>query len=155
MQEAHAAGCHSTAEADRYLEQKRKRENEENGPRKESCQDGRISSRDILIASVPSSDLTNTYSNQRIPCQTNLGSFTDSDPMECPAAEFLSAPEKRLCRENNLSPQQYLKMQEVMTTQIFSGNITKRSDAYSLFKTEPSKIDKVYDILLKKGIVPF
>lgn len=155
LREAHAAGCHSTAEADRYLEQKRKRENEENGPRKESCQDGRISSRDILIASVPSSDLTNTYSNQRIPCQTNLGSFTDSDPMECPAAEFLSAPEKRLCRENNLSPQQYLKMQEVMTTQIFSGNITKRSDAYSLFKTEPSKIDKVYDILLKKGIVPF
>lgn len=92
MQEAHAAGCHSTAEADRYHEQKRKRETEENGSRKESRQDGGISSRDILNSSIPSADLTNTYSSQRITYQPNRGSFTDLDPMDCPAAEFLSAP---------------------------------------------------------------
>lgn len=93
MQEAHAAGCHSTADADRYLEQKRKKETEENGSRKESCQDGGIRSRDnILNSSISSADPTNTYSSQRIACQSNPGSFADSDPMDCPAAEFLSAP---------------------------------------------------------------
>ena len=43
-------------------------------------------------------------------------------------------------------------MVEVMTTQIFSGNITKKSDAYSLFQIEPTKVDRVYDMLVKKGI---
>lgn len=51
-----------------------------------------------------------------------------------------------------LAPAQYLKMQEVMTTQIFSGNIAKRSDAYSFFQIEPAKVDRVYDMLVKKGI---
>ncbi|KAI5670837.1 hypothetical protein M9H77_11201 [Catharanthus roseus] len=153
LEEAQAAGCHSTAEADRYMERKRKSEAEENGSRKESCQDGG-NSRDILNVPV-SSDSINTYSNHRMTSQTNIRSLTDSDRMECSEMELLSAPEKRLCREIGLSPPEYLKMQEVMTTQIFSGQITKKSDAYPLFQIEPAKIDKVFDILARKGIVPF
>lgn len=90
MQEAQAAGCHSTAEADRYMERKRKSEAEENGSRKESCQDGG-NSRDILNVPV-SSDSINTYSNHRMTSQTNIRSLTDSDRMECSEMELLSAP---------------------------------------------------------------
>lgn len=61
--------------------------------------------------------------------------------------------EKRLCSEARLPPTVYLKMQEVMTIEICSGNVSKKSDAYNLFKIEPSKIDRVYDMLVKKGIV--
>lgn len=60
--------------------------------------------------------------------------------------------EKRLCREIRIPPLQYLKMQEVMSVQIFSGNVTKKSDAYSLFNIEPAKVDRVYDMLARKGI---
>jgi transcriptional adapter 2-alpha len=60
--------------------------------------------------------------------------------------------EKRLCCEIHLPPPVYLKMQEVMTKEIFSGNITKKSDAHPLFKIEASKVDGVYDMLVKKGI---
>lgn len=61
--------------------------------------------------------------------------------------------EKLLCREMRLSPHDYLKIQEDMTTQILCGNINKKSDAHNLFQMEPVKIDRVYDMLLKKGIV--
>ena len=60
--------------------------------------------------------------------------------------------EKLLCCEIHLPPPVYLKMQEVMTKEIFSGNITKKSDAQPLFKIEASKVDRVYDMLAKKGI---
>ena len=60
--------------------------------------------------------------------------------------------EKRLCSETRLPPRIYLKMQEIMSVQIFSGNITKKTDAHHLFKIDPSRIDRVYDMLVKKGI---
>lgn len=61
--------------------------------------------------------------------------------------------EKQLCREIRLPPTDYLKMQELMTIQIMSGYIAKKSDAYSFFnKVEPSKVDRVYDMLVKKGL---
>lgn len=60
--------------------------------------------------------------------------------------------EKRLCGEMKLPPPIYLKMIEIMSIQIFSGNMTKKSDAHNLFKIEPSKVDRVYDMLVKKGI---
>ena len=43
-------------------------------------------------------------------------------------------------------------MQEIMSLQIFIGNITKKSDAYRMFKLEPAQIDRVYDMPVKKGI---
>lgn len=60
--------------------------------------------------------------------------------------------EKRLCSEIRLLPHIYLKMQEVITIEICSGNVSKKSDAHNLFKMEPAKIDRVYDILVKKGL---
>lgn len=51
-----------------------------------------------------------------------------------------------------LAPAHYLKMQETLSIEIFSGNVTKKSDAHRLFKVEPSKVDRIYDMLAKKGI---
>ncbi|XP_062013646.1 transcriptional adapter ADA2b [Rosa rugosa] len=130
LKEARNAGCRTSSEADRYLEQKRKREAEENARRaKESGEVG------------PS-------------CQgnPNLSSASEMDILGVYGSDLLSEAEKRLCSEMGLPPPFYLKMEEVISIEIFSGNVTKRSDAHHLFKIEPSKIDRVYDMLVKKGI---
>ncbi|KAL0321060.1 UNVERIFIED_CONTAM: Transcriptional adapter ADA2b [Sesamum radiatum] len=79
---------------------------------------------------------------------------TDFGLLSISAADLLSESEKQLCRDMGLAPNCYLKIQEDLTTQIMRGNITKKSDAYSLFQLEPTKIDKVYDVLVAKGIAP-
>ncbi|PIM97221.1 hypothetical protein CDL12_30311 [Handroanthus impetiginosus] len=147
LKEARAAGCRSSAEADRYLELKR-REAEDGAHRKESSQAGPSSQESL---SVPvSSDSFGTYSTTTSTGQAN--SSTDVDFMSISGANLLSESEKQLCQEIRLSPHHYLKLQEDMTTHIMYGNITKKSDAYSFFQMEPAKIDKVYDMLSKKGI---
>lgn len=60
--------------------------------------------------------------------------------------------EKRLCGEIRILPSHYLNMLQIMSVEILKGNVTKKSDAHSLFKVESSKVDKVYDMLVKKGI---
>lgn len=37
--------------------------------------------------------------------------------------------------------------------QAMAGSITKRSDAYRLFKVDTQKIDRIYDMAMKKGLV--
>ncbi|KAL1194685.1 Transcriptional adapter ADA2b [Cardamine amara subsp. amara] len=134
LKEAQMAGCRSTAEAERYLGRKRKRENEEGMNRgKESCQiAGEMGSRPPVQAS-------SSYVND-----LDLIGFTES--------QLLSESEKRLCIEAKLVPPVYLQMQQVMSHEIFKGNVTKKSDAYSLFRIDPTKVDRVYDMLVKKGI---
>ncbi|CAK9156817.1 unnamed protein product [Ilex paraguariensis] len=150
LSEARAAGCHSSADADRYLEQKRKRETEESGRKKGSVQAG-ANGQGGLNMPTPSDSL-DTYSNSRTAGQTSLSFLSDVDIVAFPGADLLSESEKRLCREISLPPPHYLKMQEYMTIQIFSGSITKRGDLYPLFKIDPTKVDRVYDMLVKKGI---
>lgn len=60
--------------------------------------------------------------------------------------------EKRLCGEIRILPAHYLKMLHVMSMEIMQGKLSKKSDAYSLFKVDPSKVDRVYDMLVTKGI---
>lgn len=60
--------------------------------------------------------------------------------------------EKELCGEIRILPTHYLKMLEMLSVEIMKGNISKKSDAHSLFKVEASKVDRVYDMLVKKGI---
>ncbi|XP_019426398.1 PREDICTED: transcriptional adapter ADA2b-like [Lupinus angustifolius] len=67
-------------------------------------------------------------------------------------ADLLSEPEKRLCCELRLLPAIYLKMQEQLSLQILSGIVSSKSDAHQLFQMDPMKIDRVYDMLIKKGI---
>ncbi|XP_062088122.1 transcriptional adapter ADA2b isoform X2 [Humulus lupulus] len=142
LKEARAAGCRTSVEADRYLEQKRKREVEENagGRTKESAHVGPSSQGGGFM-------ISDTNSRQVAP-----NSIGDMDVMGFNGADLLSEAEKRLCSETRLTPPIYLKMLEVMSVEIFSGNVTKKSDAHQLFKIDPSRIDKVYDMLVKKGI---
>jgi transcriptional adapter 2-alpha len=43
-------------------------------------------------------------------------------------------------------------MLQTISTEILNGNVKKKSDAHSLFKVEPSKVDRVYDMVIQKGL---
>lgn len=129
LEEARAAGCRTSGEADKYLEKKRKREAEENGRRaKESGQGGQKNAMAADIGKDSSGQLH--------------------------GEELLSEAEKRLCNETKIPAQIYLKMQEIIAQKVFSGHVTSNVDAHCLFNVEPSKIDRIYDMLIRKGIAP-
>ncbi|XP_020551679.1 transcriptional adapter ADA2b-like [Sesamum indicum] len=101
------------------------------------------------ILSVPvSSGTTSACLGAGSSLQTDLGLLSIT------ASDLLSESEKQLCRGMGLAPNHSLKIQVDITTQIMRGNIAKKSDAFSLFPVEPTKTDKVYDVLVKKGIAP-
>ncbi|KAJ7967821.1 Transcriptional adapter, partial [Quillaja saponaria] len=155
LEEARAAGCRTSAEADRYWELKRKREAEKSAcMAKETPQVGPSNQ----WAGAPNAFMTSQSagmdSSTRATRQAASGSVNEMDITRYYGADLLSEAEKRLCCEIRLHPPIYLKMLEVMSVHIFKGNVTSKSDAHPLFKMEPSKIDKVYDMLVKKGIAP-
>lgn len=142
LEEARAAGCRTSAEADKYFERKRKREAEESARRaKESGQNN-------AMASDMGKDSTGLHGHVT-PISAN-----DSDIGRYPGDELLSEAEKRLCHEIKIPPQLYLKMQEMISVKVFSGDVTSNADAHCLFNMEPTKIDRVYNMLIRKGIAP-
>ncbi|XP_030972601.1 transcriptional adapter ADA2 [Quercus lobata] len=151
LKEARAAGCRTAAEADRYLEQKRKREAEESARRaKESAQVG--PSNQAGPNPFMASESGGKESNSRPAVQATSSSINDLEITGLHGADLLSESEKRLCSEIRLPPALYLNMQELMSIEIINGNVSKKADAHRLFKLETSKIDRVYDMLVKKGI---
>ncbi|XP_057960996.1 transcriptional adapter ADA2b [Malania oleifera] len=156
LKEARSAGCRSPAGADRYIEIKRKREAEESARRvRESNQLGPSSQGGVNVSVVSESvgkEIEDSVSGAA--GQVSSGSVNGLDIMEFPGVDLLSETEKRLCRDVRLPPSYYLKMQEIISIEIFSGNVTKKADAHCLFKVEPSKVDRVYEMLVKKGIAP-
>lgn len=82
IQEARAAGCRSSAEADRYLEQKR-REGDDGANRKENSQAGPSSQESLSV-----SDSFGTYSTTTSAGQAN--SWTDLDFVPISGANLLS-----------------------------------------------------------------
>ncbi|XP_026448037.1 transcriptional adapter ADA2-like isoform X1 [Papaver somniferum] len=168
LQEARAAGCRTSAEANRYHEQKRKREAEESAFKgKESSQLG-ASGKFLQRVNRPKNEPDGSSPRGGLKGSAGFESggkglstapalgfascLDDWDLTGLPGSDLLSDAEQRLCRESKLLPSHYLKMLEVMSKEVFSGNITKTADAYRLFKVDPSKIDRVYDMLVKKGI---
>ncbi|XP_071725147.1 transcriptional adapter ADA2b [Rutidosis leptorrhynchoides] len=131
LKEAQAAGCRTSAEAERFVHQKRKREAEENFQR---AKQGGATNQEPTAGQASSSNVN------------------DLDIMGLYETHLLSEAEKRMCSEIRLPPTIYLKMQEVMSVEIINGNVSKKSDAHHLFKIESTKIDKVYDMLVKKGL---
>lgn len=61
--------------------------------------------------------------------------------------------EKKLCDEIRILPSHYLNMLQTVSLEFSKGSVTKKSDAHALFKVEPSKVDRVYDMLVTKGVV--
>ncbi|XP_057470841.1 transcriptional adapter ADA2b-like isoform X1 [Actinidia eriantha] len=149
LKEARAAGCRSSDEANIYLEQKRKRDAEENARNvKENIQAGASGQGSV---NLPTS-FDSVYRDPNSRTLANSSSHTDLDTGAFPGADLLSESEKQLCREIRLPPPDYLKIQEIITIQIMRGCITQKSDAYSFFnKIEPGKVDRVFDMVVKKG----
>ncbi|OMO72417.1 hypothetical protein COLO4_27626 [Corchorus olitorius] len=160
LQEARASGCRTAAEANKFIEEKRKKEAEENAQRlKESAQAGtsgkglfHSSPRGIIRGSTglhPFGKESPTIIGQATLSLSNLDEW---DITGFIGADLLSDTEKQLCCEIRLLPSHYLSMLQTLSVEIMKGNISKKSDAHNLFKVEPSKVDRVYDMLVKKGI---
>ncbi|XP_054818686.1 transcriptional adapter ADA2a-like isoform X2 [Prosopis cineraria] len=129
LQEARAAGCCLSADAYRFIDLKRTKEAEQ-------------------------SAFKETAKNTLAATQEFSGSLDDWDVSGIMGVELLSESEKELCNEIRILPSHYLNMLQIMTLEISKGSMTKKSDAYILFNVEPSKVDRVYDMLVKKGIAP-
>ncbi|XP_022142568.1 transcriptional adapter ADA2b [Momordica charantia] len=143
LKEARAAGCRTANEAEIFLDKKRKRESEETDCRvKEGTLTG-PGSQGNSIMFMPSESASK---------DPNSRPANDFDTLGFNHADLLSDAEKRLCSEIRLTPPLYLKMEEVLSVEIFNGNVTKKSDAHHLFKIDPIKIDRIYEMLIKKGI---
>ncbi|GMI83442.1 homolog of yeast ADA2 2A [Hibiscus trionum] len=161
LQEARAAGCRTTAEANKFIEQKRKKETEENAQRlKESVQAG--PSGKVLLHGSPRGVVRGyTYTglqpfgkeSSTVMGQTTISTLDDWDINGFIGADLLSDTEKQLCSEIRILPSHYLSMLQTLSMEIMKGNISKKSDAHNLFKVEPSKVDRVYEMLVNKGIV--
>lgn len=168
LQEARAAGCRTSADAERYIEQKRKREAEENARRvKDNVQPG-PSGKFLQRANHLKGDLDNNpHGGVRGP--TLLDSAGGKDSSSTPGglaianlddwdvtghlgADLLSEAEKRLCTDIRVLPVHYLSMLEKLSIEVLNGHIAQKSDAHRLFNVDPNKVDRVYDMLLKKGI---
>nr|XP_010907578.1 transcriptional adapter ADA2 [Elaeis guineensis] len=169
LQECRAAGCRSLAEAKAYIEQKRKRELEASAQKSKESKEGNqvvASSKVMQKTARPmnrekgESDGSprNTIDNHKIKGGAGLDSgskdslFTsdDWDITGLPGSELLSEHEQQFCCRNRLLPSHYLKMQEKLVEEIFRGTVVKKSDAHGLFKVDPVKVDRVYDIVMKK-----
>ncbi|CAK7349120.1 unnamed protein product [Dovyalis caffra] len=165
LQEARAAGCRTTGEAQEFIEQKRKKEAEESAQRaKESMQAGAQTTGKLLqkpnldssprgvVRSSTGFNPSDKDSSSMIATQAISSSLDEWDITGFIGADLLSESDKRLCCDLRILPAHYLKMLQIMSIEITKGTVTNKTDAHSLFKVESSKVDKVYDMLVKKGI---
>ncbi|XP_023542054.1 transcriptional adapter ADA2b-like [Cucurbita pepo subsp. pepo] len=141
LKEARAAGCRTPTEVEIFLDKKRKRECDLTGP----------GSQGNSIMLMPS-ESGGKDSNSRAAVQGVSGSLNDLDTLGFNGADFLSEAEKRVCSEIRVSPPVYLRMEEVLSVEIFNGNVSNKTDAHRLFKIEATKVDRIYEMLIKKGI---
>ncbi|XP_076906407.1 transcriptional adapter ADA2a-like [Bidens hawaiensis] len=144
LQEARAAGCRSSADAERFIENKRKREAEESA---------RVL-KDIMPPG-PSGKFLQRANHIKGDLDTGglaIASLDDWDVTGHLGADLLSEAEKRLCAEMKVLPAHYLSMLEKLSIEVMNGHISQKSDAHRLFSVDPNKVDRVYDMLLKKGI---
>ncbi|XP_052734680.1 transcriptional adapter ADA2 isoform X4 [Vigna angularis] len=165
LQEARIAGCVTAGDAYRFIEQKRTKEAESSSC-KESGQIGtsaktleRPNSLKGELDSSPrglqkgTAALFADSKDSSTAIQAITKSLEEWDISGFEGAEFLSESEIKLCNEIRILPSHNLNMQQTMSLEISKGSVTKKSDAHKLFKVEQSKVDKVYDMLVKKGVL--
>ncbi|XP_028198148.1 transcriptional adapter ADA2a-like isoform X2 [Glycine soja] len=165
LQEARIAGCVTAADAYRFIEQKRTKEAEPSAC-KESGQIGtsaktlqRPNSLKGEVDSSPQGLQKGTAAlfagakDSPPAIQVFTRSLEEWDISGFAGAELLSESEKKLCDEIRILPSHYLNMLQTLSLEISKGSVTKKSDAHALFKVEPSKVDRVYDMLVTKGVV--
>ncbi|KAL5193814.1 Transcriptional adapter ADA2a [Glycine soja] len=164
LQGARIAGCVTAADAYRFMEQKMTKEAEPSAC-KESGQIGTSAKTllrpNYLKGEVDSSPqglqkgITALFAGAKdspTSIQAITRSLEELDISGFAGAELLSESEKKLCNEIRILPSHYLNMLQTVSLEFSKGSVTKKSDAHALFKVEPSKVDNVYDMLVKKGV---
>ncbi|KAJ6401456.1 hypothetical protein OIU84_016800 [Salix udensis] len=164
LQEARAAGCQTAGEAQGFIDQKRKKEAEENAQRAKECMPagpaGKLFQKPNNLDSSPrgAARCSTVFhpggndSSSMIAKQAISSSLDEWDITGFLGADLLSESDKHLCCELRILPAHYLNMLHIMSIEITKGTLSNKTDAHSLFKVESSKVDKVYDMLMKKGI---
>ncbi|KAA8535454.1 hypothetical protein F0562_030457 [Nyssa sinensis] len=167
LQEAQAAGCRTSAEAERYTEQKRKREAEESAHRAKGSAHGGSSGKFLQRANHLKGELDGSprggargstvldsigMDSSSTTAVQAISSSLDDWAISGFVGPDLLSENKQLCDEIRIPPSHYLNMLQTMSIGVLNGNITKKLDAHALFKVDPSKVDRVYDMLVKKGI---
>ncbi|KAK4486781.1 hypothetical protein RD792_006636 [Penstemon davidsonii] len=145
LQEARAAGCRTSAQVERYIEQKIKKESEENDHRlKESLQAGpsgkylqRLNHQKVEQEISPTILDTGAKYFSTTSAGSNVSEIWDVTGLL--GANLLSEAEKQLCGEIRILPTHYLNMLQTMSMGILNGNLTKKSDAHGLFNVDPCK----------------
>ncbi|XP_010551960.1 PREDICTED: transcriptional adapter ADA2a isoform X3 [Tarenaya hassleriana] len=154
LQEARTAGCRTASEANRYIEEKRKKEAEETGQRLMQGVPGSVAGKALKSPRGLPKSLqpfgAETLSKVTGPIISS--SLDNWDVNGLLGADLLSETEKKMCNEIRILPAHYLKMLQTLSMEIKNGHIKQKSDAYTLFKVDPYKVDKVYDMLVQKGI---
>ncbi|XP_031492465.1 transcriptional adapter ADA2-like isoform X2 [Nymphaea colorata] len=175
LQEYRAAGCRTLAEGERYAAEKRKRESEANMLKAKDGNQSFAGGKVLQHVNRPGSkdkkdpDGTPGIDNNKIKSNSrnesggadafstttgHIARILDQwDITGLPGAELLSMAEQQLCCQIRLLPAQYLKMKEVLMLEALKGSVLKKADAYELFKVEPSKVDRVYELATKMGWV--
>lgn len=59
--------------------------------------------------------------------------------------------EQELCAQYRLLPAHYLKMKEALMLESVKVGQVRRADAYQMFKVDPVKTDRVYELLVSRG----
>jgi transcriptional adapter 2-alpha len=75
------------------------------------------------------------------------------DLTHLPGVELLSKREKELCVNNRLLPVHYLAIKEALMRASANGQVLKRSEVRHMFKVEPIKAVRVFELLLQNGWV--
>ncbi|XP_062101691.1 transcriptional adapter ADA2a-like isoform X2 [Humulus lupulus] len=166
LKEARAVGCQTAAEADKFIQQKRRKSEESALTIRESGHAGpsgkvleKLTHLNGGLDGSPrclvrgSMDIHTGAKDSSIAMHSISSSSNDWDIAGLAGANLLSETEKQLCCEIRILPLHYLNMLQIMSIEVLNGKVTKKSDAYNLFKVEPNKVDRVYDMLVKKGIV--
>ncbi|CAK9152072.1 unnamed protein product [Ilex paraguariensis] len=165
LQDARAAGCCTSAEAERFIEQKRKKEAEENSRGVKESSQASLSGKFLQrannlkgeLGSSAQGGVTDIDYGGKDSSSTTAGlaisnTLNNWDVTGFVGANLLSEAEKQLCGEIKILPTHYLSLLEAMSMGILKGNITKKSEAHCMFNLDPNKVDRVYDMLVKKGI---
>jgi transcriptional adapter 2-alpha len=179
LQEYRMAGCRTLAEGEQYGSEKKKRELEASLRKsrentaylysgKATHRSNRYLNRE-KEAEAASSGITTKDNNQKgrsssshhllsgssLLASTGVkGAKRTGVPLDLaghPGVELLSLTEQDLCSQFRLLPAHYLKMKETLMLESMKRGQVSRQDAYHMFKVDPIKTDRVYELLVAMG----
>lgn len=134
----------ATHRSNRYLNREKEAEAASSGiTTKDNNQKGRSSSSHHLLSGSSLLASTGAKGAKRTGVPLDLAGH--------PGVELLSLTEQDLCSQFRLLPAHYLKMKETLMLESMKRGQVSRQDAYHMFKVDPIKTDRVYELLVAMG----